>query len=282
MRTEFENIAPDKGSSFKMIQWKSQNDRFFWHQHPEYEIIFIKKGSGKFHVGNHLGRYEQGDLMFLGPNLPHTGLGYGVSEEHEEIIIQLKKDFLGESLLGSPEFEEINRLFEKAKLGVTFHGTTRKLVAKKIQTMLNLSNFEKLLTLLSILKLMADSAEFKILNSSDLNFEYRHQEELRIGKIYEYIEQNFHLPLKIDKVAEIANLTVPSFCRYFKKITQMTFTDFVNDYRINNACKLLLKDVSVSEVCFESGFSNLSHFNKTFKNLKGISPSQFRTEIKNR
>lgn len=280
MRIEYENIAPDSGSSFKMIHWKSLNDRFFWHQHPEYEIIFIKKGTGKLHIGNHLGRYEEGEVMFLGPNLPHTGLGYGVTEDHEEIIIQLKKDFLGENFLNAPEFKEIVRLFDRAHLGITFNGAARKIVARKMQTMLNLSNFDRLMMLLTIFKTLSETTEYTILNAADSSFEFRHQEELRINNIYDYVEKNYQAPIKIEVVAEIANLTVPSFCRYFKKMTHMTFTDFVNEFRVNNACKLLMEDKSVSEICFESGFSNLSHFNKTFKVQKGVSPSQFKKEIK--
>ncbi len=101
MKVEFEIIAPDRGSSFKLINWRSENDKFFWHQHPEYEIIYVKKGSGKLHIGNHLGEYQEGEVMFLGPNLPHTGLGYGVIGEHEEIIVQLKDIFLGNDFMSA-------------------------------------------------------------------------------------------------------------------------------------------------------------------------------------
>src|SRR6218665_805361 len=99
MKVEYEKISPDTGSSFRLIHWKSENDRFFWHYHPEYEIVFVRKGSGKLHIGQHLTNYEEGELVFIGPNLPHTGFGYGVIGEHEEIVVQLREDFLGESFL---------------------------------------------------------------------------------------------------------------------------------------------------------------------------------------
>jgi len=279
MRIEYEKIAPDTGSSFKMIHWKSKDDRFFWHQHPEFEIIYVRKGSGKLHIGNHLGKYEEGEVMFIGPNLPHTGLGYGVIGEHEEIIIQLKEDFLGPGFLEAPEMADVKKLFERSSHGISFKGNTRKTVAEKMDKMIQLSNFERLVELLSIFKILSATSEYSILNSGDNKFDYRHQDEERINRIYTFVENNFQNPIDIQKVAEVANLTVPSFCRYFKKMTHMTFTDFINEFRVNNACKLLMEDKTISDVCFESGFNNISHFNKTFKTFKGQSPREFRREL---
>jgi AraC-like DNA-binding protein len=279
MKIEFEKIAPDEGSSFKLIQWKSENDRFFWHQHPEYEIIYVKKGSGKLHIGNHLGEYQEGEVMFLGPNLPHTGLGYGVIGEHEEIIVQLKDLFLGNDFMAIPEMKTIKKLFEKAIFGISFLGKTRTLIAQKMETFGSLKGLDRLIHLLEILKILSQSSEFKILNSRDSRFDFRHQDEERINRIYNYVEDNYSGEIKIETIAEIANLTIPSFCRYFKKMTHMTFTDFLNEFRINNACKLLHNNQGISDVCFESGFNNISHFNRTFKHFKGKSPRQYRKEV---
>jgi AraC-like DNA-binding protein len=279
MKIEFEKIAPDEGSSFKLIQWKSENDRFFWHQHPEYEIIYVKKGSGKLHIGNHLGEYQEGEVMFLGPNLPHTGLGYGVIGEHEEIIVQLKNLFLGNDFMAIPEMETIKKLFERAIFGISFLGKTRTQIAQKMETFGSLKGLDRLIHLLEILKILSQSSEFKILNSRDSRFDFRHQDEERINRIYNYVEDNYSGEIKIETIAEIANLTIPSFCRYFKKMTHMTFTDFLNEFRINNACKLLHNNQGISDVCFESGFNNISHFNRTFKHFKGKSPRQYRKEV---
>ncbi len=279
MKIEYEKIEPDSGSSFKLIQWRSKDDRFFWHQHPEYEIIYVRKGSGKLHVGNHLGKYEEGEVMFLGPNLPHTGLGYGVIGEHEEIIIQLKDDFLGDGFLRVPEMAGIQRLFGRSVRGISFTGKTRKLVASQLERMIHLSNFERLITLISILRTLSETSEYVLLNAGEVKFDFRHQDEERINRVYSYVEKHYSQPMDIQKVAEIANLTVPSFCRYFKKMTHLTFTDFVNEFRVNNACKLLMEDKPVSDVSFESGFNNISHFNKTFKAVKGMSPREYRKDL---
>lgn len=277
MKVEYEKISPDNGSSFRMIHWKSENDRYFWHYHPEYEIVFVKKGSGKLRIGEHLKNYEEGELVFIGPDLPHTGFGYGVIGEHEEIVVQLRKDFLGEDFMQKPELQHIRELFERAKQGLSFHGKVRKLVASKLQKMLTLSHFEKLIELLNIFHTLASTTEFLVLNSSDKSFDFSHKDEDRINKVYEYVEHNYQQSVDIQAVADLTNLTIPSFCRYFKKITHVTYTDFVNEYRINQACRLLFENKPIADICFEVGFNNISHFNKTFKQLKGVSPREYKT-----
>lgn len=276
MKVEYEKILPDSGSSFRLIHWKSENDRYFWHYHPEYEIVFVRKGSGKLHIGEHLKNYEEGELFFIGPDLPHTGFGYGVIGEHEEIVVQLRKDFLGEEFMQKPELQHIRELFERAKQGLSFQGKARKVIANKLQKMLTLSHFERLVELLNIFHILATTTEFSLLNPSDKRFDFSHKDEYRINKVYEYVEQNYQQSIDIQAVADLANLTVPSFCRYFKKITHVTYTDFVNEYRINQACRLLSDDKPIADICFEVGFNNISHFNKTFKQLKGVSPREFK------
>jgi AraC-like DNA-binding protein len=276
MKVEYEKISPDTGSSFRLIHWKSENDRYFWHYHPEYEIVFVRKGSGKLHIGEHLKNYEEGELVFIGPDLPHTGFGYGVIGEHEEIVVQLRKDFLGEEFMQKPELQQIRKLFERAKQGLSFQGKSRKIVAAKLQKMLTFSHFERLVELLNIFDILATTNEFSVLNSADKRFDFNHKDEDRINKVYEYVEQNYQKNIDIQAVADLANLTIPSFCRYFKKISHITYTDFVNEYRINQACRLLFENKPIADICFEVGFNNISHFNKTFKQLKGVSPREYK------
>jgi AraC-like DNA-binding protein len=278
MKVEYEKISPDTGSSFRLIHWKSENDRYFWHYHPEYEIVFVRKGSGKLHIGEHLKNYEEGELVFIGPDLPHTGFGYGVIGEHEEIVVQLRKDFLGEEFMQKPELQHIRKLFERAKQGLSFQGKSRKIVAAKLQKMLTFSHFERLVELLNIFDILATTTEFTVLNAADKRFDFNHKDEDRINKVYEYVEQNYQKNIDIQAVADLANLTVPSFCRYFKKISHITYTDFVNEYRINQACRLLFENKPIADICFEIGFNNISHFNKTFKQLKGVSPREYKAK----
>lgn len=280
MKVTFENIAPDIGSSFRMIHWLSENDKFFWHQHPEYEIIFIKKGSGSIRVGDFQGRYEEGQLLFLGPNLPHTGLGYGVIGEHEEIIIQLREDFLGKTIWDAPEMQQIHRLFERSKRGIVFNGSKKEKVGELLEKMLEKEPFRRLLILLDVLQKMAEIQEFELMNASSTLADVTHLDEQRMLAIYKFVEENYKKTIAMKDIAEVANLTIPSFCRYFKKKTRQTFIDFLNEYRVNQACKSLQTSKGVTEICFDSGFNNVSHFNKTFKKVTGKSPKEYRFEIK--
>ncbi len=278
MKVEYEKISPDTGSSFRLIHWKSENDRFFWHYHPEYEIVFVKKGSGKLHIGDHLTNYQEGELVFIGPDLPHTGFGYGVIGKHEEIVVQLREDFLGESFLQKPEMQAIKELFGRAKRGLSFHGKAQKMVATKLQKMLHLTHFERLMELINIFQILATTKDFSILNADGKRFDFSHKDEDRINSVYEYVERNYQQSVDIQAVANLTSLTIPSFCRYFKKITHITYTDFVNEYRINQACRLLFENKPIADICFEVGFNNISHFNKTFKQLKGKSPREYKIE----
>jgi AraC-like DNA-binding protein/quercetin dioxygenase-like cupin family protein len=279
MKVEYEKIQPDEGSSFRVIHSHSQGDRFFWHYHPEYEIVYVHQGSGRRHVGNHLANYEEGELVFIGPNLPHSGFGYGVEGEHEEIVVQLREDFLGENFLKSPEMKAVQKLFDRSRQGVYFFGETRQVVANRLQKLPKLSNFQRLIEVLEIFQILATTDEFSLLNVVGSRFDFSHKEEERINKIYQYVENNFMQPIDIQAVANLASLTVPSFCRYFKKMTHLTFTDFVNEFRINQACKLLLNDNNIANICYEIGFNNVSHFNKVFKEITGKNPSEYRRKM---
>lgn len=279
MKTEYENITPDRGSSFKVLHWHSREDRFFWHQHPEYEIVYIHKGSGKRHIGQHLSHFEEGELMFIGPNVPHLNFGYGADSEHEEIVVQLRDNFLGDAFLQSPELHDIKRVFELSKQGLNFFGKTREQVATLMLTLPQLNHFERLIQLLLILQKLATSKEYNLLKINGLSYEHSHREESRIRQIYSYVEQHYQQEIDLQTVADLASLTVPSFCRYFKKITQMTFTDFVNEYRIKQACKMLINNQSVTDVCYNSGFNNLSHFTKTFKSVTGKTPREYKKDL---
>lgn len=280
MKVTYENIAPDSGSSFRMIHWLSENDKFFWHQHPEYEIIFIKKGSGSIRVGDFQGRYEEGQLLFLGPNLPHTGLGYGVIGEHEEIIIQVREDFLGSAFWNAPEMGQIHRLFERSKRGIVFNGSKKEKIGQLLNQMIEEQPFQRLLILLEILQKMAEIDEYELMNASSTLVDLTHLDEQRMLAIYKFVEEKYKQVVSIQEVAEVAHLTVPSFCRYFKKKTRQTFIDFLNEYRVNQACKGLQTSKGITEICFDSGFNNVSHFNKTFKRVTGKSPKEYRNELK--
>lgn len=276
MKVKLEEVKPDQGSSFRILLTPGLNDQFYWHFHPEYEIVYVEGAGGTRHIGDHISKYEGSDLVFIGPNIPHLNFDYGVKTDCEQVVVQMKEDFLGKDFLHLPEFIMIRQLFEKAKQGLSFHGEIKKRVGERLKRLSSLSNFEQLMELLQIFQLMATTKEVNDLNSQPLTNATAFKEQARLKMIYQYVEEHYQQKVDVNEIAAISHLTTAAFCRFFKKITRMTFTDFVNQYRINQAKNLLLQSKTVTEACYQSGFDNLSYFNKTFKKLAGENPSQFK------
>jgi len=276
-----ENIAPDKGSSFKVLLTPRLNDTFLWHFHPEYEIVFVEGTSGTRHVGGHTSVYEGSDLVFIGPNIPHLNFDYGVRTECEQVIIQMKEHFLGKDFLDIPELTAIKSLFEKSHYGLSFSGTTKLVAGAKMKALPELDHFDQLMLLLQILKLLALSDDVTVLNHLPAGNKSLQKEQLRMESIYKYVETHFDQKPDVNFIAEQVNLSTAAFCRFFKKNTTMTFTDFVNQYRINQAKNYLLQDKTVSETCFAVGFESLSYFNKLFRKTEGENPSEFKRRYLN-
>jgi len=278
VKTPFEQIQNDEGSSFRFLNQKVLAHDFPWnyHYHPEFELVLVFAGTGRRHVGNHLSYYDDGDLVLIGSNLPHAGFGYDALGEHEEIVIQFKDDFLGESFFDKPEMKHIKKLLERSQQGVQFYGQTHRKVAEALKKLIDLSQFERLMGLLNIFQILASSQEYNLLNSIDTRYDFNQKDQVRLKRIYEYVEKTYQYPINIREAADIANLTVPSFCNYFKKVVNQTFTDFMNEYRVNKACQLLMTEKSIADVCFECGFTNNSYFSKVFKEIKGKSPLEFK------
>lgn len=283
MKAAFEKIPSTFGSSFSVRKYDdpNRNKAPFWHYHPELEMVYIRGGGGKRHIGNHMSYFNNGDLIFIGSNVPHSGFTDGLTGHDVEVVVQMNDDFLGKDFFSKPEMLAIHQLFERSRLGLSFNGKTREEVGARLEVLNEKNPFERLIEFLSILYTLAISDEYEILNVSDFGFEVQAQDNDRIRSIYKHIRENFQEPIALDTVAGIASMTVPAFCRYFKKLSGKPFTKFVNEYRVVHACKLLSEEESsISEICFESGFKNVSNFNKFFKQITGKSPSEYRKDIK--
>lgn len=279
MKASLEKIEPVFGNSFSIRRFRNMKNggSGFWHFHPEYEIVYISRGRGKRHIGDHISYYEDGDLLFLGPNLPHFGFTEELADDHFEVVVQMKEDFLGRDFFQRPEMREINLLFERAKQGISYAGQTKEIVGQRLDRLIELHSFDRLLELLSLLQVMAQAPDYKLLNAKGLAFEVSAQDHERMRSVYEYVENNFQQEINLDEAANRVSMTVPAFCRYFKKLTNKTFIQFTNEYRVAYACRLLgNEDEGIATVSFESGFNNLSHFNKQFKKITGLSPREYR------
>jgi len=219
--------------------------------------------------------------LLLGDNLPHHGFSDRMTAKGSETIVQFKPDFLGESFFRMPEMKTLLSLFDRAKKGLMFKSDTQKMVGPKIIRLLDHEGFERILLLLEILSDLAQSNDYSILNVDGYAFETTHQDSHKIDIIFKHINSNFERQIPLEEIAEKASMTVPAFCRYFKKATGKTFTKIVNEYRVVHATKLLSESTSsITDICFECGFNNFSHFNKLFKEVTGKSASKYRSEMK--
>jgi AraC-like DNA-binding protein len=272
---QLEKVEFEAGKSFKLFSPRLKNT-FLWHYHPEFELVYVEADAGIRHVGTHISTYTQSDLVFIGSNLPHLNFDYRLRSEYNQIVIQLRTDFMGTALNLVPEFSLIHKLFTSAEYGVAFHGETKLLVAEKLKKLSSLNAFEQLFKLIEIFQLLAKSTERTVLNNDLTSKNFILKDKLRMGAIYEYIDAEYYRKPDINIVAKKANLTTPAFCRYFKRQTNMTFTDFVNQYRIERAKNLLMQNNNVSETCYAIGFESLSYFNKLFKQIAGENPSDFK------
>jgi AraC-like DNA-binding protein len=167
------------------------------------------------------------------------------------------------------------------KGGIAFYGKTKKKIGEKIEILEYQTDFQRLLSILNILNELGNSDEFKILNAEGFSMEASIKDNDRINMVFNFVKTNFKEEITLEEIADMVSMTVPSFCRYFKKITKKTFVKFVNEYRLVHASKLLAeKPMSISEVSYESGFNNFSHFNKSFKQFTGQNPSEYRNQLK--
>jgi AraC-like DNA-binding protein len=278
-----EIITPSYGSSFYYSKYEENTNikSHVWHYHPEIELVFINGGSGKRQIGSHISYYTDGDLILIGSNLPHCGFTNDQTGNTNETVIQMKPNFLGDNFFEIAELKNIQNLFSQAKAGIAFTGNVKKNVGQQIEAMEHQPPMERLFSLLTILSELERTDEYKILNADGFSMELQTQDNDRINSVFNYVKDHFQEPIALEEVSNLVSMTTPSFCRYFKKITNKTFTAFVNEYRLVHASKLLAeKPMSISEISFESGFNNFSHFNKSFKAYTGKSASQYRQELK--
>ncbi|KUJ51067.1 AraC family transcriptional regulator [Chryseobacterium sp. JAH] len=281
MKIQKEIIDFEDGKSFKIFE-PSMKHHFFWHYHPEIELVYVEALSGIRHVGKDISGFMDSDLLLVGSNVPHLNFDYGIKTEYKQIVLQFKENFLEEMIIPVPEFDDIKKLLDRSYLGLSFFGETKKTVAKKLHAIKQKNPFESLLALLEVLQILSQSTEVKELNKEDTRVKWFLNDKIRMGTIYDYINENYNKNPNVNVIAEMVSLSTPAFCRYFKKQTNMTFTDFVNNYRIDQAKMLLLQNLCISEVSFQVGFESLSYFNKLFKNHIGETATAFKKKHLNK
>lgn len=255
------------------------------HYHDFCELSFVKKSSGKRIVGDSITNFYDGDLVLMSPNLPHVWYGDTDMHHHktnksvEAIVTYFPINFF-EKICADDEDQSKKRvLFEKAKRGMCFTGKTRKKMTKHLEKMLHMDGLPKIIEFLKVVNIMLNTDEYELLAGLGYSHSYNEKDTERMNKVYKYIMMNFTKPISLETIASIAHMTPPAFCSFFKKRAQKSFTRFLNELRTGHACKLLQNEkLSISDVCYESGYQNFVNFNKYFKQIIGKTPSTYRKE----
>ena len=253
-----------------------------WHYHPEFEIVLVEESIGKRFVGSNISEFEPGNLCMIGAYLPHY---YKNDEKYynknsslraKSFVVHFLEDFLGEKFLDLPECQTLKSLLERSKAGLNFGPKTVKKVGLKIKNLNNLTGINRLMELITILTLMSESEDVEELTTNPIYLQ-NDLDSNRISGVFSFVMQNYQREIDLTQVAKLANMSESAFSRYFKKRTRRTFSHFVTEIRLEHACKLLVQDkMSISGISEESGFNNLSNFNRQFKLIKGTTPLAYR------
>ena len=263
-------------------------DRDLWpvyHYHPEIDILLILKNHGEFISGDYIGRLEPGTLIMNGPNIPHA-LHATEANEHEwsrpaVAVIQFSRESLGEDLLAKIELQEIHRFLEEARFGFEFFGATRLAARDIILGMADLSELERIIEFLKLLRLLANSSDRQRMASPAYSPSLRDRDITRIDTVIRYLQVHKCDPVTLEQIAALVHMSPKSFCRFFKTNTGKTLIQYVNELRIGEACKKLMEtDQAIIEISFDVGFNNLSNFNRRFRALKKRSPREFREQAR--
>ncbi|MDX1908462.1 MAG: AraC family transcriptional regulator [Bacteroidia bacterium] len=282
MQIQYEDIRPDANSSFRLMVNPRLNDFFFWHFHPEYELVYIEGADGTRHVGDHISRYHGSDLVLIGSNIPHLNFDYQVKTAYEKVVLHIRQDFLSQAFGQIPELGPVYQLFERSASGVAFGAEVRAQIGPRMKALSHLDHFEQLLEVLAILNALAHDPDQACLHPIPFQHQYNRKEQERLRRLYQFIDEHYDRHISIAEVAARSHLSEAAFCRYFKKMTRLTFTDFLHHYRISQAKRLLLLDHNVTEACFACGFESLSYFNRTFRKITGENPLAFKKRYRGR
>jgi AraC-like DNA-binding protein len=278
MRARPERISTSPAASFAVKRRRDRRFEFAWHFHPQVELTWIVRSRGRRFVGDSIEDYRDGDLVLLGPNLPHTW--HSEPGRHEAVVVQFSPDFLGDAFLAAPELLAVRRLLDRSGRGLAFGGRALKAVSRLLDQVEDVDGLPRLRALLEILERLSTARDARPLSSRAFR-EPRKSDMERIDRVCRWIAERFAEDVSLPEAAGVAHLSVPAFCRFFKSRTGKTLVGYLTELRIGRACRLLMEtDRSVSDVGFASGFNNLSNFNRRFRALKGLSPREFRAPFR--
>jgi len=264
---------------------KTLKEPFFdpnWHFHPHYQLFTVIKGTGTRFIGDDIRHFNVGDTVFLAPNMPHlwrSDREYFEKDSQlmtEGIVVYFKEDFLGSEFFEKSEMYDVKTLLKKSERGLDLTGQLKEELVDDLKNLPVVNGFQGIIKILSILDKLSKSTDYQYIASTTYSNTHKISETERMRRVHEYVLKHFKENINLSTVASLSNMTDAAFCRYFKSRTNKTFSDFVKEIRIGNACKMLQdENKSISQTCYESGYNTVSNFNNQFKSLKGVSPKQY-------
>ena len=278
MKIQLETFSTSINSSFHLMYNPRLSDLFYWHFHPEYELVYIEGTNGNRHVGDHISSYFGSDLVLIGSNIPHLNFDFGVQSDYQKVVAHIKLDFVTKVVLSTPELISIAKLFERSKYGIVFNGAIKQKIGQQLISFEGLDPFQQFIQLIQILKQLSETETQELLHDQPYVNRYKQKEQERIRTIYSFIDKHYHQKIELEQIAQLSNLSKEAFCRYFKKTTGNTFIHFLNQYRISQAKRMLMSGKSISEACYSCGFESLPYFSRTFKKVTAENPSTFKSK----
>ncbi|MBQ0736121.1 AraC family transcriptional regulator [Aquimarina celericrescens] len=278
MQISYEQIYLEQSKSLKIESYtnKSHCNIVSWHLHPEYELVFIKSGSGSIQIDSHHENYDNGLLVFLGPNIPHMPFGNKEFKNNVEVVIQFPESFVTEKLAHFPEFDTLTAFIKRSCNAIIFSSESHKKLRSQFLKFNKQNDTEKLLNFIDILHQLSFSKNQRTIRKAPLSLDINKHSFERISKVYQYVNDHYAKEVRSENLAKILGLTPNSFCRVFKTATNRNFIDFLNEFRIKKAQECFdNNEISITEVMYLSGFNDPSYFSRQFKKYAGVSPSTY-------
>jgi len=283
MKPIYESIVNSSNTSFKVQTYEvaSNCEIAGWHIHPEYELVYVKNGQGTLRIGNKVHKYQNGTLVVLGGHIPHSDFGNKQYKNGKEVVVQFSRAFVEEKLSIFPEFNAIKKLIHSSQFVLIFNDDVKTHIGTQFERFAELNHQEKLINLFTILNYLSKQENYIHLFNQDMLYTFREKESYRLQHIFKYVNRNYHERMTTQDISKKVGLTPNSFSRFFKKMTNRTFMDFLNEFRIRKAMDEMDKGhITIAEAMYKSGFRSPSYFSKQFFKYQKMTPSRYLGKIK--
>ncbi len=272
----------------KLLQVKKIESNSFetpFHFHDLFELNCVLKGHGKRVVGDNIDNFYDGDLVLLSARLPHVwktdaAFSQDKKQKAKAVVLYFTPDLFLEHFTDTAFLKRIQHVFKKAERGLKISGKARQQIIPLVQQLPTAGEIDALILFLQIIKRLAATTQFEPLASGSYSNSFKESDTQRMDDVYQYLFQHYDRPVSLAEVAKVAHMTPPAFCSFFKKRTNKGLTEFINELRISQACKLLRDPArAIADICYECGYNNFAHFNKQFKKINSVTPNQYRNSV---